>query len=221
MSIWVGVWNSWPQGDWSLPKGHLKIVKSFASKVLLAFLTGSTCLEGQHLRLDASRGRVLLFFYGLWRLIKHDLVVFLKPLKLSSAQFATLIAVTELMIVASDMIDAGYVIQALSLVSLAIVPAGEGVFWAVYWSELVRGAVALIASGYLVAQTRLIALASQVNALALDYTVYAVRLGDSLLVDYDHWFAYVLLAHHFTWTVSASVRLWRVSCSPIPRQRSV
>ena len=73
---------------------------------------------------------MLLFFYGLWRLIKHDLVVFLKPLKLSSAQFATLIAVTELIIVASDMIDvdAGYVIQALSLVSLAIVPAGEGVF---------------------------------------------------------------------------------------------
>ena len=85
-------------------------------------------MEGQHLRLDASRGRVLLFFYGLLRLIEHDLEVLLKPLKLSSAQFATLIAVTEFIIVASDMIDARYVIQALSLVFLANVPAGEGVF---------------------------------------------------------------------------------------------
>ena len=192
-------------------------MKSFASKALLVFLTRGTCLEGQHLRLDASRGRVLLFFYGLIRLIEHDLEVLLKPLKLSSAQFATLIAVTEFIIVASDMIDARYVIQALSLVFLANVPAGEGIFWAVYRPELVRGAVALIASGYLVALTRLIALASQVNALALDNAVYPVRLGDSLLIDYVHWFAYVLLAHHFTWTFSAPVRLWRVSCSPIPR----
>ena len=55
-----------------------------------------------------------------------------------------------------------------------------------YRPELVRGAVALIASGYLVALTRLIALASQVNALALDNAVYPVRLGDSLLIDYVH-----------------------------------
>ena len=70
---------------------------------------------------------MLLFFYGLRRLIKHDLVVLLKPLELSSAQFATLIAVTDLIIVARDMIDAGYVILVLSLVSLANVPARERV----------------------------------------------------------------------------------------------
>ena len=92
---------------------------------------------------------MLLFFYGLFWLIKHDFVVPLKSLELSGAQLTAAIAVADLIIVAENVIDPGYVTESPTLVSLAGIPAREGVFRAVNRAELMRGAVALVASGYL------------------------------------------------------------------------